>query len=61
MAVVDKEAKKLRDSKLQEEMLLGGVDPSKNKSASYYTGTSSLGIHETEAYREGGYKQYRDL
>jgi len=58
---VDKEAKELRDIKLQEEMLLGGVDPSKNKSASYYTGTSSLGIPETEAYRESGYKQYRDL
>jgi len=61
MAVVDKAAKELRDSKLQEEMLSGGVDPSKNKSASYYTGTSSLGIPETEAYRESGYKQYRDL
>ncbi len=61
MAVVDKEAKKLRDAKLEEEMLLGGVDPSKNKSASYYTGTSSLGIPEAEAYRESGYKQYNDL
>lgn len=55
---VDFKAKIMREAKLEKEMRSGGIDPSKNKPASYYTGMSSIGISETKAYRESGYKQF---
>lgn len=59
MEQVDRTAKQMRDAKLASDLeLYGNVDPAKRRPESYYTGTSSLGIPETEAYRESGYKQF---